>query len=105
MEVPDRNSPWVPVPTAVENTLTPGALMSGLSWPSPMRGPPELNDANRRNDGLAMVVLASVAVAAAFKVAPSPVDGDGPWAPRKGMVTVNFCPVSGFEVMGPSNGG
>ena len=57
------SSPWLPVPTAVENTLTPGALMSGLSWPSPMRGPPELNDANRRNDGLAMVVLASVAVA------------------------------------------
>ena len=63
-----------------------------------------------RADGELLVLpalsgLATVAVAAAFKVAPSPVDGDGPWIPRNGMVTLNFCPVSGFDVMGPSNGG
>ena len=99
------NSPWLPVPTAVENTLTPGALMSGLRCPSPRRGPPELKDANLRKEGLAIVVLASVVVAAAFNTAPSPVEGEGPWIPRNGMVTLNFCPVSGFDVIGPSNGG
>ena len=48
MEVPEMKVPWLPVPIAVDSTLTPGALMSGLSTPSPMRGPPELNDAKRR---------------------------------------------------------
>ena len=30
IEVPDSNSPWLPVPIAVEKTLTPGAEMSGF---------------------------------------------------------------------------
>ena len=30
IEVPDSKSPWLPVPTAVEKTLTPGAEMSGF---------------------------------------------------------------------------
>src|ERR1700736_4988870 len=45
MDVPDSNSPPVPVPMSVENTFTPGALTSGFNAPSPERGPPDEKDA------------------------------------------------------------
>ena len=42
--MPELIAPPVPVPTPVEKTLTPGAVMSGLSALSPVRGPPDEND-------------------------------------------------------------
>src|SRR4029077_1671026 len=62
MEVPDRNSPWLPVPTPVEKMLTPGAVMSGFRCPSPPRGPPELKPANARNPALGLLAKAIVAL-------------------------------------------
>src|SRR5918995_5409330 len=89
--------------------LTPGAEMSGLSQLSPLRGPPEVKPAKARNPGFATVVLASVALvpAAATRLSGSAVAAgpSTPRTPRNGMVTVNGSPVSGLEVMGPSNGG
>ena len=61
IEVPEIRVPWLPVPEAVDWMLTPGAVTSGLSQLSPLRGPPELKLANPRNPGLAIVVLLSVA--------------------------------------------
>ena len=40
--MPDKVVAPFPVPTAVETVLTPGAVMSGFSQLSPVRGPPEL---------------------------------------------------------------
>src|ERR1700756_470633 len=84
IDVPDSNSPWLPVPIAVEKTLTPltpGAVIFGFKCPSPTRGPAELNDANWRNVGLAIVVAVNVPDAAATNAAPSPDAGDGPFTP------------------------
>jgi len=61
IEVPDMNTPWLPVPMPVENMLTPGAEISGFKWPSPPRGPAELKDANCPKVGLANVLAVSVA--------------------------------------------
>src|SRR5207245_9507112 len=86
IEVPDMNTPWLPVPMPVEKMLTPGAEMSGFKWPSPPRGPAELKDANRPKVGLANVLAVSVApvevarITAAGRVA-------GPCTPSKGMLT------------------
>ncbi len=83
IEVPEKATPWLPVPMAVEVMLTPGPLTSGLRWPSPVRGPPELKSAKACQDGLGMGVLeASVAVLAAASAAPSDLS-----TPRNGMVT------------------
>src|ERR1700739_23703 len=106
IEVPDSNKPPLPVPMAVENTLTPGAVISGLRCPSPVRGPPEVNEAKRRKVGLAIVVLVRLAAVAAFNSAPSAESPEAaPCTPKNGMVTVKGTPVSGLEVIGPSNGG
>jgi len=40
--VPDIAVAPFPDPTSVEKVLTPGAVMSGFSQLSPVRGPPEL---------------------------------------------------------------
>ena len=96
------NTPWLPVPMPVEKTLMPGAETSGFRWPSPPRGPPELNDAKCRKVGLATTVVLSVAPVEAARVAPSVFVALGPCTPRNGMVTVYAMPVSGFELIGPS---
>ena len=87
--------------------LTPGAETSGLSQLSPLRGPPELKLAKPRNPGLAIVVLPSVALVAAMSRSGSSVAAAPrtPRMPRNGIVTANGSPVSGFDVIGPSNGG
>src|SRR5882672_6462983 len=82
--------------------LTPGAEMSGLRWPSPLRGPPELKLANRRKPGLAMVVFVKVADPESAANRASPVTC---CTPRNGIVTRNASPVSGFPVIWPSKGG
>src|SRR6266849_220840 len=102
IEVPERNSPPFPVPTAVEKMLTPGALRSGFRLPSPKRGPPEVKLANALKVGLAMVLFVSVAGEAAAAVTAAAAVEE---TPRNGIVTLNRSPVSGFPVMGPSNGG
>src|SRR5216684_6388505 len=102
IEVPERNSPPFPVPTAVEKMLTPGALRSGFRLPSPKRGPPEVKPANALKVGLAMVLFVSVAGEAAAAVTAAAAVEE---TPRNGIVTLNRSPVSGFPVMGPSNGG
>ena len=45
MEVPDITITSLPVPTAADAMETPGAVTPGFSPESPVRGPPELNDA------------------------------------------------------------
>ncbi len=45
IEVPDMRVPSLPVPIAVDCTLTPGAVTSGFGAESTLRGPPDENDA------------------------------------------------------------
>src|SRR6187455_2509033 len=45
IDVPDRDSCRLPLPEKVEIVGLPGAEISGFSTLSPLRGPPELNDA------------------------------------------------------------
>ena len=74
IEVPENVTPPEPVPTAVENTETPGAVTLGFSAPSPVRGPPEEKLAASRKDAFASglaVTDAVVAVAAPINVAVS----------------------------------
>ena len=104
IEVPESTYPRFPVPEAVDRMLTPGAAMSGLSALSPVRGPPELKLAKPVNPGLVRVIAVVEAVSAARSATASGLVG-GPKMPRNGMVTVNGIPVSGFERIGPSNGG
>jgi hypothetical protein len=65
IEVPDSNKPPVPVPEAVENTLTPGAAALGWKKLSPYRGPPDENDATVSKAGFVTVAFVAVAVAGA----------------------------------------
>src|SRR6266403_4676024 len=96
IDVPDRISAPVPVPTAVDWMLTPGAVTSGFRLPSPVRGPPEVKLANARKPGLVMLLAVSVAdVASAALRAPPLLDG----TPRNGIVTVKASPVSGLDVI------
>src|SRR6185369_7995076 len=92
IEVPEMISPPLPVPLAVDSTLTPGAVRSGLSALSPERGPPELNDANLSKFGFVIslgVTTAGVPSASARSLAPSDVvPVGGPATPRNGIVTV-----------------
>ncbi len=83
--------------------LTPGAVMSGLKPLSPLRGPPELKLAKPRRPGFTSVLAVVVTDDAAFSSPPSGVPG--PRTPKNGIVTVNSSPVSGFDRIGPSNGG
>src|SRR6187397_1279166 len=84
--------------------LTPGAVMSGLKALSPVRGPPELKLAEARKPGLVSVVAVVVAEVAARSATASALVV-GPLTPRNGIVTSNGVPSSGFERIGPSNGG
>ena len=55
IDVPEITAKPFPVPTPAEKMLTPGAVTSGLSQLSPVRGPPEVKLAGARKPGLAMV--------------------------------------------------
>ena len=83
--------------------LTPGAVTSGLSQLSPVRGPPEVKLAGARKPGLVDGGRRQAVVdPVGGRAAPRP-STDG--TPRNGMVTVYCSPVSGLPVIGPSNGG
>src|SRR5215467_16170326 len=102
IDVPEMTAKLLPVPLPAEKMLTPGAVTSGLSQLSPVRAPPEVNDAGARKPGLAMSAFVSVAVppSAALHFALSASE-----TPRNGIVSLNGSPVSGLPVIGPSNGG
>src|SRR5215470_15908221 len=104
IEVPDMSTPAKPVPMPAERIDTPGAVTSGLRWASGLRGPSDEKLAIALKLGLASVVPVSVTV---LPSRPATVAGivPEPLAPRNGMVTMNCSPVSGLEVMLPSNGG
>src|SRR5256885_2378953 len=88
--------------------LTPGAVMFGFRALSPTRGPPEEKSANARNVGFGISVGVMVMAwpSAARSLARSEVAlVNGPLTPRRGIVTVNGTPSSGFDVIGPSKGG
>src|SRR4030095_9519875 len=91
-----------PVPLPAEKILTPGAVTSGLSQLSPVRGPPDVKSAGARYPGVDRVMLLSVALrsSAASSLGPA-LDG----TPRNGMVALTCSPVSGLSVIGPSKGG
>jgi hypothetical protein len=75
---------------------------------SPKRGPLDENDATASKPGLAIMALLAMALPplASLSLAPSDVVPVGrPRTPKNGMVTLNGSPVSGFDVIGPSNGG
>src|SRR3954469_14939755 len=85
-DVPEMVAALKPVPTPADSTATPGAVTSGLTALSPLRGPPEVNDASRWYPGLAISVWVSVTVppsAACSAVAAAAVPG----APKNGIVT------------------
>src|SRR5262249_9584005 len=102
IEVPDITTPWVPVPMPTERIDTPGAVTSGLRWPSTTRGPCDEKLATTLKPGLASVIAVRLTVAPSSATIADPLVLR---APRNGMVTVNGSPVSGFDVIGPSNGG
>src|SRR3954470_21038748 len=103
-DVPEMVAALKPVPTPADSTATPGAVTSGLIALSPLRGPPEVNDASRWEPGVLIWVCVSVAVppSAASRVV---VTAAVPGAPKNGIVTWNGTPVSGFSVISPSIGG
>src|SRR5882762_2239393 len=93
---------------AVEMMLTPGAVTSGLRPLSPMRGPPEVKLANPVKLGFVTEAAATVVAVPSATVrsfAPSVDPVAGPFTPRNGIATLKGMPSSGFEVIGPSNGG
>src|SRR3954463_5882357 len=45
IEVPEKTTPWFPLPASVDVTASPGAAMSGFRSASTERGPPDENDA------------------------------------------------------------
>src|SRR6266850_1100504 len=110
IDVPDMRVPCVPLPIAVDLTLTPGAMTSGLTALSTFRGPPEVNEA-----ATWYAVFGTVAAVKLFAVPPSAAASLSaslalapprtPRTPKNGIVTWYGAPVSGFEVMLPSYGG
>src|SRR5947199_6744340 len=96
---------------AVEMMLTPGAVTSGLRPLSPVRGPPEVKLANPVKLGFvsgaaATDVAVPSATARSFPPSDAGLNGAAdPLTPRNGIVTLKASPVSGLEVIGPSNGG
>ena len=46
-EVPEIVAALKPVPTPADSTATPGAVTSGFTALSPLRWPPDVNDASR----------------------------------------------------------
>src|SRR5258706_238585 len=101
IEVPERRTPRLPLPIAVERMLTPGAVTSGLRKLSRLRGPPEVNPAKRRNPGFGTVLAARVRLVAAIRICASALSAPCglPRTPRNGMVT--SLPLTGSE-MSPS---
>src|SRR5205085_12442110 len=57
IDVPDKDSCRLPLPTSVEMMGLPGAVTSGLSPLSPLRGPPEENDAVPVGCGVPLVTV------------------------------------------------
>src|SRR5216117_1517146 len=102
MDVPERRSPRLPVPIAVDRMLTPGAVTSGLRRLSRLRGPPEVKPANRLKPGFAISMAASVVLAAAITARASVLSTlcELPRTPISGMVTI--LPLAG-STMSPSN--
>src|SRR4029077_14665179 len=92
----------VPVPIPADATLTPGAITSGFGAESGLRGPPDVKLAARWQPGVVTWIAVRVTdpPSAATNAAVSAL-----WTPRNGIVTLCCSPVSGFEVIGPSNGG
>src|SRR2546422_4455834 len=111
IDVPESAAPALPVPMAVEMMLTPGAVTSGLRPLSPVRGPPEVKLANPVKLGFvsgaaATDVAVPSATARSFPPSDAGLNGAAdPLTPRNGIVTLKASPVSGLEVIGPSNGG
>src|SRR5947208_6358072 len=101
MDVPDKAVAWFPEPIRVENTATPGAVMSGLSQLSPFRGPLDVKLAKLEKPGFVMLVFVNVTVPPAagppggvvVSAAASLLESDvavviTPRIPKNGMVTV-----------------
>ncbi len=104
--MPDKVSAPLPEPDAVDTMATPGAVMSGFRPLSPVRGPPDENDAKARKPGFGSCAAVAVTLLAAARRPPSDVGVEArPRTPKNGIVTVYCSPVSGFEVIGPSKGG
>src|SRR4051812_48748263 len=93
IEVPLRVSASLPLPTSVDTMATPGAVMSGLSLASGVRGPVEENEAIGGIIGTPSVRL-MVSPSRATRAEPS---DDAlvtvPFTPKNGMVTVYCSPV------------
>jgi len=108
IDVPDRTAAPLPVPMPVDRMLTPGAVTSGFSALSPVRGPADVKSANARYVGFGIDVglMVTDAPSAARNLPESDAAFvNGPLAPRNGIVTVYCSPVSGSDVIWPSNGG
>jgi hypothetical protein len=99
----------LPEPLSVEMMLTPGAVMSGLRPLSPVRGPPDEKEAKPVKFALGRFVSVRLAVVPAGDARSRnesvPAVAQLPATPTKGMVTTYGIPVSGLEVILPSNGG
>src|SRR6266540_3190251 len=90
IEVPDSRVPCVPLPIAVDFTLTPGAMTSGFTALSTLRGPPDVNDAASLYAVLATVAgakLVALPKSAATSLSASPPPPSSPRTPKNGMVT------------------
>src|SRR5262245_24444742 len=85
-----------------ERIDTPGAVTSGLRWPSKSRGPSDEKLATTSKPGLASVIDVRVTLLPSSATIAAPLVLR---APRNGMVTVNASPVSGLDVIAPSKGG
>ena len=88
IDVPDSKTAPVPVPIPTEAMLTPGAVTSGLSALSPVRGPYELKLASFRNPGLVIGILVRVTVGVVAAAAAISVARSFRTAPMNGIVTV-----------------
>src|SRR5262245_25177516 len=105
IEVPENVAAPLPLPMKLDTIASPGAEISGLSDASPMRGPPELNTDVPVLVGSPTATPVDVASRIARNEPSLPAVLAGPATPRNGIVTLNCSPVSGFDVIGPSNGG
>ena len=91
IEVPDSVSGPLPVPTPADTVETPGAVISGFSALSPLRGPADENDAMPRKLGFCSSAFVTVTLppSAARSRAPSELLPVGrPRTPKNGIVTV-----------------
>src|SRR3954452_2674040 len=86
IDVPLMFSDSLPLPTSVDTMATPGAVMSGLSLASGVRGPVEENDAIGGIIGVPSVRL-MVKPSRCTRATPSDVvPFAGPATPKNGMV-------------------